>query len=141
MTLSLQKQSWIAASIFLLLAALSLINPLPQPAQSVLEALIFIPTAIWAWTLARRCTDEVMIHASRKAFALGVPIGAAAVIIAVLAMRYWTPATDLVVRLSERSTNGLPPEAVGFGFGAMFAIMVIGATATAIYALWWARAR
>lgn len=141
MTLSRNQQSFIAAGLFILLAFLSLFDPLPEPALSIVQALIFFPTAVWAWRISRRCTDEVMLHASRKALAHGVPIGAAGVISFVLAVRYWQPATHLVVEFADKSTSGLPPEAVGFGYGAMFAIVAIGLTATAIYALWWARAR
>lgn len=141
MTLSRNKQSYIAASLFILIAFLALFDPLPEPALSIVQVALFVPTAIWAYLISRRCTDEVMIHASRKAFAHGVPIGAAGVIGAVLAVRYWTPATDLIVRVSEASQSGLPPHAVGFGYGAMFAIVVIGLTATAFYAIWWARTR
>lgn len=141
MTLSRNKQSWIAAGLFILIAVLAMFDPLPEPALSIVQLAIFIPTAIWAYVISRRCTDEVMIHASRKAFAHGVPIGAFAVIAFVLAVRYWTPATNLVLELTDQSANGLPPEAVGFGMGAMFAIVVIGLTATAMYAIWWARTR
>lgn len=141
MPLTRNQQSWIAASLFILLAALTLFDPLPEPTQSILQALIFFPTAIWAWAISRRCSDEVMIHASRKAFAHGVPIGAAGVITAVLAMRYWKPATDLVVTTAQQSNSGLPPSAVGFGYGAMFAIATIALTAIAIYAAWWMRSR
>lgn len=141
MVLSRNRQSWVAASLFILLAVLVITDPLPEPTLSILKAVIFFPTAIWAYVISRSCRDEVMIHASRKAFAHGVPIGAGLVIGFVLAMRYWTPATNLVIELTDQSTNGLPPEAVGFGMGAMFAIVTIGLTATAIYAIWWARSR
>lgn len=141
MTLSLQKQSYIAAALFIGLALIALFDPLPEPSQSIVQAAIFFPTAIWAFIITQRCHDEVMKHASRKAFSLGVPIGAGAVMTFVLAMRYWTPATDFVLELTNQSAGGLPPEAVGFGMGAMFALVVIGLTTTAIYAIWWQRTR
>ncbi len=141
MTLSVRNQSWIAAGVFVLLAALTIFEPFPEPAQTIMQAAIFLPTAAWAFYISRNCRDEVMIHASRAAFAHGVPIGAGIVVAAVLVMRYWAPATDFVVAAANRSANELPPEAVGFGFGAMFTLMAVGLTVTAIYAIWWARAR
>lgn len=141
MTLSLQKQAYVAAALFILLAFIAVLDPLPEPTQSIVQAAIFFPTAIWAFVITQRCHDEVMRHASRRAFSLGVPIGAGLVMTFVLAMRIWQPAVDFVMELTDQSTSGLPPQAVGFAWGAMFTLVVIGLTTTAIYAIWWQRSR
>ena len=141
MTLSKNKQSWIAASLFILLAFLALFDPLPEPALTIAQAAIFFPTAIWAVYISYTSRDEVMVHASRAAFAHGVPISVGVVIVTTMIMRFWPPATSLVTDIAARTNNNLPDAAIGFGMGVVFTLVTLGATILAVYAIWWARKR
>lgn len=139
MSLSTRTQSYIAAALFVALAALALIEPFDEPTQSIVQALIFFPTAIWAVYISYSCRDEVMIHASRAAFAHGTPIALAIVMLSTLAVRFWQPATNFVTTAAANSSEGLPPAITGFGMGVVFTFLALGLTIMTIYAIWWKR--
>lgn len=91
MPISLNKQSWIAAAAFIALAALVILEPLPEPKLTILKSILFWPAALWlAWL---GWTQRTRLRADANAGGIVRPIAIVAAIAAILVLARWIAAT------------------------------------------------
>ena len=124
----------------ILVLILVIFDPVPQPYQRMLViALSFVILVRIVYMQMRPKEDEVELAVWRFGSTIGVWIGILLSFISVVAVRYMPGGTELMVRLTSFSRNGLPESVIGFAFGVSLTIMLIClsmAVATVARALW-----
>lgn len=90
MTLSINKQSWLAALAFVALAALVIFEPLDEPRLTIMKSILFWPTVIWLAWLA--WTQRAHLKTTANAGGVVRPVAIVAAIAAVLILARWIAA-------------------------------------------------
>lgn len=87
MILSTNKQSFLAAGAFIIVAALVVLDPLPEPQLTILKSIFFWPAVLWlAWFAWTRRAD---LKSGANTGRIMRPLLIVAAIAALLALARW----------------------------------------------------
>ena len=138
-----RRLAWTLATALLAygLFTLTWFNPLPGTlGMALLFALLPVMLGVSAWSVSD-CQDEVYRASIFEGYTWGTLAGLCLVTVGIFVMRISPPVGDWLQAKALTVTNGLTPAAVGFGFGAAFALVVVALSMSVGWAMWWFRRR